>query len=232
MKIRNFGNRYVWLVWIILLVLQILHSIGTVRRNYTLLLLLYASRNMDGLPREFNMEILRDQCQSRWIIGKFNHLISKEREAEKYFLGALSCNIKYLTAIRYLLPENKVIASYSVQYYPNHAESYFWLADIVSEQNMGEAADLYESGLELSMESGDNWYKLGNIYEALGEYNNAIDSFIEASKFLNAGSDCLVRVGRIYEMLGNFDKAIYYYRLSIFTGAHERANWLEANIKP
>ena len=84
--------------------------------------------------------------------------------------------------------------------------------------------------LELRPDFGVGWYQLAELYESTGQFDLAIDAFIESGRFLNVGSDYLVRVGRIYEYLGDFQLAIRFYRQSIFQGAHERAAYLESQF--
>ena len=76
------------------------------------------------------------------------------------------------------------------------------------------------------------WYRLAENQELIHQYVGAINFYLESCKYLNKGSDCYVRVGRIEEILGNPRSAIYYYRLSIFEGAHQRADELEMLLAP
>jgi tetratricopeptide (TPR) repeat protein len=129
-----------------------------------------------------------------------------------------------------LAKDDRSLAEFAVRTIPDKELSWLWLASIIVQTEPESAVSLYKKALEIRPVNGLTWYRLGEAYERVGKYYEAIDAFEISCDYLNRGSDCYVRVGRILENVGDIPLAIYYYRLSVFEGAHLRADILESKL--
>lgn len=174
----------------------------------------------------------RDACQRHWLMGLAAHRQGDQVARDSEWAGSIRCGKGFVGAIRMMQPKGGALAKLAVDYQPFEPESWFWLADVEADVNPGGAIELMTQGLRLRPRDGVGWYRLAQLYEQVGEPYLAIDAYISACDYLNQGSDCYVKAGSLYERLGDVRHAIYYYRLSIFEGAHRRADWLEGEFPP
>ena len=109
-------------------------------------------------------------------------------------------------------------------------EAQFIFAQIIGEERPLEAIDLYHRLLELRPYDGVLWRELGDLLVEKDPYA-AIEAYLQSCYNKDPGAHGCYNAGRTAENLGDLDAAIRYYRLSKWSGALERADALEAQLK-
>jgi tetratricopeptide (TPR) repeat protein len=79
--------------------------------------------------------------------------------------------------------------------YPNE---FYKAADLCTAKKYGEAIPIFEQLIEANPNVSEYHRNLGQAYEELGEYNNAIDSLIEALRWNPKNNWALLLMGNIY----------------------------------
>lgn len=169
-----------------------------------------------------------NECQESWLKGYVAHLNGDLINRRRYWLQTITCSSEYVGGVYREANDEKVFAEAAVKLRPEFEMSWFWLASLTIDPSV--AVGLYKQVVLLNPYFGLAWYRLAENQELIHQYDAAINSYLESCKYLNRGSDCYVRVGKIKEILGNPWSAIYYYRLSIYEGAHQRADELEQQL--
>ena len=109
-------------------------------------------------------------------------------------------------------------------------EAQFIFAQIIGKERPEEAIDLYQRLLELRPHDGVLWRELGDLLVEKDPYT-AIDAYLQSCYKKDPGAHGCYNAGRTAENLGDLHAAIRYYRLSKWSGALERADTLEAQLK-
>lgn len=219
------------------LVILIINPItrGQFQHNWTAIVALNALQ-LNHYPYLETQDVIqvyaRDSCQRHWLLGLAAFRHGDQTTQDNEWAESILCNKGFVVPIKAMQPSNRSLAELAVAYQPTEPGSWFWLATIEKESNPVRAIGLMAQGLQLRPTDGAAWYQLAQLYEKVGEPNLAIGAYITACAYLNQGTDCYVKAGTIYEQLGDIRLAIYYYRLSIFEGAHQRADWLEKQFTP
>jgi tetratricopeptide (TPR) repeat protein len=148
--------------------------------------------------------------------------------------------------------EFSIIHSYTAEFSGDHENMFYHLKDalIIDPQNLEALERLrnatiltkkYDESLEFHSKLIDEvpynfmaWYNLGQIYSALAEYENAIDS-LEYSFIINSDFELgYLEFGELCMLTGNYIKAsiVYEEYLQKFEGDSEvYANMIQCNIK-
>lgn len=205
---------------------QFIHNLASINTVHTL-----ASRSANEAESDLAVETYAKQmCHRHWLLGSVALRYGNQAKMVEEWENALKCDSSYMAAMRMQQPENQALALLATTAYPDLAEGWFWLAQLQERSAPEQAIFSMIRGLELRPEFGIGWYHVGELFESVGQLDRAINAFIESGKFLNKGSDHFVRVGSIYERLGDPRRAIYFYRLSLFAGAFQRAAYLESKL--
>jgi tetratricopeptide (TPR) repeat protein len=134
----------------------------------------------------------------------------------------------YKEAIRYaelwyanykLKQDVQAINSYkrALQYKPDHANSYFGIADVYYEnlKNYQLAADYYRKGLAYKPDDASALYRLGFCYNDLGNYQEAINVLARAKQLNPEWVGVHTELGYSYMKLQRYNEAITSLRQAI-----------------
>ena len=206
--------------------------ISSIQSNASALKLISLLPVQNGTQKELTLLInsaIKNECQKYWLFGLLANQDGERDARDNYWKNAIDCSGNFLPGIHNLAKEDRTLAEFAVNTRPEKELSWLWLAaSKVSEP--ASVIPLYIKALDIRPDNGLTWYRLGEAYEASGSYDDAISAFIKSSEYLNRESDFYVRVGRIYENLGEIPSAIYYYRISSWETAHQRADLLESQM--
>ncbi len=98
---------------------------------------------------------------------------------------------------------------------PNDAESWYHLADFYERSDMyREEIDALNKVVALKP-SGYSFMKMGNAYQQLGEYKDAIKSFMAAEKYLPKYAVLYNNIAVAYGKIGSLNKEIMELRKAI-----------------
>lgn len=234
-KNRIFSNILIAIFTAILLMalVNINYLIGSLQSNITALKFISLISNQTFPKQDMTNMInvaIKDECQKEWLTGLLANLNGDTRARNQYWEITLECSSAYLPGIINQAKEDRSLAEFAVITVPDKDISWAWLASITLETEPEAAIKHYKKALDIRPDDGVYLYRLGEAYERVGKYYEAIEAFDKSCDYLNRGSDCYVRAGRIFENLGDIPSAIYYYRLSIFEGALFRADILESQM--
>lgn len=152
-----FLHRFTW-VWLGGLLLLILASPG-----------LYSAWqwNMKALRlirgEEKPFEITTLTCSHIWLFvaeAEKGHGPYSQRQVLEYALG---CSVNHLPLIKALLPEDQALAQSATELYPEHADTWFWLADLQSLATPEQAIESYWQGLQREPQNSNAWVQLSRM---------------------------------------------------------------------
>lgn len=106
------------------------------------------------------------------------------------------------------------------------AELGFIMARILAEEQPSRAIQLYRQGLELKPYDGVRWYELGDLLDDI-DPQAAIQAYLQSCYKGDPGHHGCYGAGQVAKNLGDIQLAIYYYRMSRWDVAHQRAEQLE-----
>jgi tetratricopeptide (TPR) repeat protein len=170
-------------------------------------------------------------CHASWFRGWVANRLGQEGERDLAWGVTIRCLPQYILMLRILAPQNQALAELAVQEQPAAAEAWFWLANLRVKQSADEAIELYQRGLDLKPQDGLRWRELGDLWLTTNQPQSALEAYLQSCYHGDPGSNGCYGAGRIVEDMGDFQTAIRYYRLSRWSGAHERAAQLEQQLK-
>lgn len=170
------------------------------------------------------------QCHLDWLnlLTELKHTSIDENYS--HIKESMSCSYLTTKMIHKLAQENKSIAMAALEIYPKDTFVLYWLFNILEIEDDDYAIEIAQRIIISKPKDAMIWRRLGSLYWSRGEYNKGLDAYIQACTTNDKASNGCYAVGRSYHALRDYEKALYYYRLSYWGPAHERADRLEAEL--
>lgn len=128
------------------------------------------------------------------------------------------------------LYRNLGVAELTANGQPGSVEALFLWARIIGQESPEEAIELYREAFQLKAYDSIHWREFGDLLR-VSYPDAAIEAYLKSCEYGDAGSNGCYRAGLTAEQLGDFQAAIRYYRLSRWSGALERADQLEQQLR-
>jgi tetratricopeptide (TPR) repeat protein len=174
---------------------------------------------------------LPEEPRANWFLGVLAGRLGNPSLQEAYWANYLDSSLpEALRLVHAGARENARLALHATRVYPAQAESWFWLADLLSQGKLDhQAITAYQRALQFDPSNGPGWCRLGTLL--LGEDKEmALNAFINCCYSKDWSARGCYYAGYISEKLGDFTRAIHYYRLSKFPVAQRSAADLEARL--
>jgi tetratricopeptide (TPR) repeat protein len=180
-------------------------------------------------------------CRSFWLLGLASQTLNQQAKRDQSWEASLYCSPEYVPLLSLIAPQHRDWAQTSVDTYPQVAASWFWLAYTYLdpsdpgfsrpwiEQDLAQIIPYYKKALNLTPYNGKAWRELGDLLSKIDPIA-AIEAYLNSCYNGDPGSNGCYRAGTTAEKLGDYQNAIVYYRMSRWSGAHEKADQLE-NLK-
>lgn len=91
------------------------------------------------------------------------------------------------------------------------AQAYFARAEELNKENINEALLYYQKALSAKPQFPDACFKLGRIYQVLGDNKNAIEYYNRTLELAPNTASVYYNLGNVFLSMYDYDKAIYYY---------------------
>lgn len=169
-------------------------------------------------------------CRDSWFAALSAHQQAVVTRRDAYLAELLACPPERALLIRPLAPDDTIWAERVWLASPADVEALFWLADALLQSNPVQAALYYSQGLAIKPSDARRWLIYGDVLR-YSDPGAAIQAYRNACRLGDPGSNGCYRAGLTAERLGEYQKAIHYYRLSRWEGAHRRADNLEARLE-
>lgn len=166
-------------------------------------------------------------CRIIWLGSMIAHAAGRAAESENEWRAAIECGPIYVQMLFALAPDNERLAQQAVDHYPQSATALFWLAKIRSELDPNAALALYRRGLTIEPGASARWRELGDLLRMRGEFDAALDAYLQSCYHGDFGSNGCWQAGLTAEQHGDIESAIKYLRLSRWSVALEYADKLE-----
>ena len=171
-------------------------------------------------------------CNANWqLVITLDHLGDKTGKLAAW-RRMLDCPPSYLDMLKSTSAQDVELLRLIVERYPDDPELLFSLAEQIRRDNPAEARQLYLKEVAYNPLHGLSWCRLGFLYWADKQYQEAADAFLRCCQNGDSGGSGCWAAGQTMEELGNLPKAIEYYRLSKVDKALKRADVLEKQIQP
>lgn len=172
----------------------------------------------------------KQYCRLNWplgiIAGKLGDL-PRQQTAWSTFLNCHSLAALHL--VHAAAPHDTRLAEQSVQLFPTQSESWFWLGETMAQEgNVDEAIEAYDRAVQLDPKDGVSWCSLGKLWNP-GNPGIAKEAYKQCCFNGDPGLHGCWNAAQIEEQLGDIDSAIFYYRMSRWSQARQRADELEKN---
>lgn len=192
------------------------------------------------LPLQNNTALSGD-CHVTWLMNILAHNSGTAPISTFAWAAVLACSPMQVSMSRALLPQNIALATIAIQTQPDSADAYFWAAkSITHATSWGQVASddisrnlaisYYRQGLNLYPDQGLAWRELGDL---LTEENpqEALEAYLQSCFNGDPGSNGCWRAGLLAESSGNPGLAIQYYGYSHWSGALDRASYLQKQLQ-
>jgi putative inorganic carbon (HCO3(-)) transporter len=170
-----------------------------------------------------------DNCRAHWLRGLVAQARGQKAKQDSAWTDLIRCSPRFMRLLQIVAPNNQRLAELAVRAQPESAEAFFWLAKICTKDAPDKAIMLYREGLRLNPHDGLNWRWLGDLL-ARQDPQAAIEAYLQSCYNGDPGANGCWLAGRTAEQLGDTAAAIQYYRMSRWSGAHERAEKLEREM--
>jgi tetratricopeptide (TPR) repeat protein len=118
-----------------------------------------------------------------------------------------------LDVLRAALPLDGELAQAAAAAHPDEAAAQFWLGEALKGAgNLAGAIPAYEAGLALDPKNGEEWDNLGRLYEAEGNWEQAVRAFDQACHYVDQGKNGCLNAARIYMQRERYEEAIVRYQ--------------------
>lgn len=141
-------------------------------------------------------------CRANWFRGLIAGELHEEDAKERSWRAALRCAPDFVPMLRAVAPNDQSLAELAVQEYPGFAETWFWLADLSTEEIPEDAISLYYRGLLLEPANRWRWQQLSDLFIHL-------DSQTAKDTYVNLGLVNLISA----EQYGSVDARFLWARI-------------------
>lgn len=162
-------------------------------------------------------------CHIFWYLGFIMNSLEKIQERDSLWGKAVVCDPDLVYYLHNQYSDDLELAVFIHRVQPAAAESWFWLGDLTPKNRL----DYYMHGLTLDPTDGRRWHELGVMFARQGDFNTALQAFLQSCYNGDPGHNGCWRAGGTAEQLGDIESAIKYYKLSRWGTALDRANELE-----
>lgn len=166
-------------------------------------------------------------CHAYWFEGLLYHSAGDSPAMTAAWEDLLVCTDHYVRYLSVVAAEDETLARQAIQTYPDNAEAYFWLAQVLPDENPDAAIALYRQGLNLEAGDGLRWLRLGDLLMSR-DPAAAEEAYLQSCLNGDPGANGCLRAGGLANARGDVVKAIEYLRLSKYEGARDWADELEA----
>ncbi len=144
-----------------------------------------------------------------WLWGMVANCQGQQQRANGYWLQMLSMSDQRLHVLRAAAPQAVELAKAAVAADSDHPDKATWLGDtLLAQGEERAAAEAYTQGLEeLGGTNGNAWRKLGDLYLAAGDWQNAVHAYDQACHFVDRGKNGCPLAGRLYMEHGQYELA-------------------------
>lgn len=166
-------------------------------------------------------------CAAIWMGALQAGAQGRLAERDQSYQQAVTCDPQYVVFIYFMHPDDLSLAQMALANQPGSALSWFWAGDLLPEKKI----EYYRQGLAIDPHDGRRWIVLGDLlYE--GDPQAAIQAYLQGCLNGDPGFNGCLRAGSVAEQLGLYADALYYYRLSSYSNARQRADELESKLTP
>lgn len=169
-------------------------------------------------------------CSERWLYLSAL-MLSKQSPRDEDWLPLLSCD-RYLPILLATQPRSRSLAEQAALLYPNNAQVWLWLGDIITSTDLPQALQAYQNATEVNSTNGLAWCRLGRSLESLNQPQKSAEAYLNCCRLGDPGVNGCWGAGRMYEKLSDVSSAIEAYRHSTWSTALQRADVLEKQLKP
>lgn len=170
------------------------------------------------------------KCHIIWLeaVNLYHQsLVEKSREL---FKRGILCSDLHLELTRKFLPNDLIMAEYAQSVYPEKTMVYYWIIYSLEKPNNDQLIFIYNKILEIEPNDPYAWRPLGQIFQGLKMYDQAINAFIISCENGDPFRTACHQAAGVYELVGDPVNALKYYRISKWEKSMLEVERLEADL--
>ncbi len=172
-----------------------------------------------------------EECWRQWLRGRVYDQLGDLDQVEQTLEATLLCSPGYIHFLRAVAPEDLHLAKLAVQWYPEYAETWFWLAGLQFADDPEQAIATYAQGLELQPQNSYAWVQIGRSLTILAP-EDAWQVYLRLN-FERVATDDPLLVAEVQFLMGAAlansqpERAIQLYNQGLQTKSWDGIRWYE-----